>query len=105
MNLLERLPADFADDSSGIDADDIDCIHYTDRPETFKDKLGNFLKDLGGDIFEDIVEVLKGHNAWNGIVRWKDSHRHRSGKQKDERPNLLAPVTSLFHAQPFPADR
>lgn len=58
MNLLERLPVDFADDSSGIDADDIDGIHYADNPGTFKDKLGNFLKGLGGDIFEDIVEAI-----------------------------------------------
>lgn len=58
MNLLEHLPVDFADDSSGIDADNIDGIYYTDNPETFKDKLGNFLKDLGGDIFEDIVEAI-----------------------------------------------
>lgn len=58
MELLETLPVDFADDSSGIDADDIDGVYYTDRPETFKDKLGNFLKGLGGDIFEDIVEAI-----------------------------------------------
>ncbi len=58
MELLESLPVDFADDSSGIDADNIDGIYYTDNPETFKDKLGNFLKDLGGDIFEDIVEAI-----------------------------------------------
>lgn len=58
MNLLERLPVDFADDSSGVDADNIDGICYPDRPETFKDKLVNFLKDLGGDIFEDIVEAI-----------------------------------------------
>lgn len=58
MELLESLPIDFADDSSGIDADNIDGIYYADNPETFKDKLGNFLKDLGGDIFEDIVEAI-----------------------------------------------
>ena len=58
MNLLEHLLVDFADDSSGVDADSIDGIYYTDNPETFKDKLGNFLKDLGGDIFEDIVEAI-----------------------------------------------
>lgn len=58
MELLETLHADFADDSSSIDADDIDGICYTNRPETFKNKLGNFLKDLGGDIFEDIIEAI-----------------------------------------------
>ena len=58
MELSETLHVDFADDSSSIDADDIDGIYYTDNPETFKDKLGNFLKDLGGDIFEDIVEAI-----------------------------------------------
>lgn len=56
--LLETLHVDFADDSSGIDADNIDGIYYADNPETFKDKLGNFLKGLGGDIFEDIVEAI-----------------------------------------------
>lgn len=58
MSLLESLPVDFADDSSDIDADDIDGIYYADNPETFKDKLGNFLKELGKDIFEDIVEAI-----------------------------------------------
>lgn len=58
MELLETLHVDFADDSSGIDADNIDGIYYADNPETFKDKLGNFLKGLGGDIFEDIVEAI-----------------------------------------------
>lgn len=58
MELLETLPVDFADDSSGIDADNIDGIYYADNPETFKDKLGNFLKSLDGDIFEDIVEAI-----------------------------------------------
>lgn len=58
MELSETLHVDFADESSGIDADNIDGIYYTDRSETFKDKLGNFLKDLGGDIFEDIVEAI-----------------------------------------------
>lgn len=58
MKLSETLHVDFADDSSGIDADNIDGIYYADNPETFKDKLGKFLKDLGGDIFEDIVEAI-----------------------------------------------
>lgn len=58
MVLSESLHVDFADEDSTLDADDIDGIYYTDNEETFKDKLIESLKDLGGDILEDIIEAI-----------------------------------------------